>query len=230
MLTYYSFYKKCSGFGIALFVALAMNMAFVQASFAADADEANDVVNESVENTPIAVADTEAVLDEDGEEDAEKVEEEKDPAKRLGLKTKSTEFLANFNREAKRDPFTEMQAAPQEAMPAGDSWWDESDTAQVTEQNKDLYFNGQSPAASSAAYARLPMIKVTGMLQIGGRSAVTAIIQNKGSCVLYENDRLVLNTGKANINLTKWIFVKKIHANGMTLILDDGKEISGKFY
>lgn len=173
-----------------------------------------ELVEGAVEVEAVAEADVEA--------------KELTPAEKIGLKTTSTEFLASFDPNGKRDPFSSMQEAPQEAMPAGDSWWDDSEAPQ-TQATKDLYFNGQSPANSSASYARLPMIKVTGMMQIGGRSAVTAIIQNKGSCVLYENDRLILNAGQGG-NLTKWLLVKKIHSNGMTLMLDDGKEISGKFY
>ncbi|MFI3270995.1 MAG: hypothetical protein R3Y11_02675 [Pseudomonadota bacterium] len=149
---------------------------------------------------------------------------------RRNFDSRSSAFLASFDPTGKRDPFSQMEAPPQETMPSNnDNWWEESKVQETPVESEDLYFNGQSPKANSADFARLPSIKVTGMMQIGGRSAVTATIQGKGSCVLYENDRLVLDTSKSG-NLTKWLFIKKIRPNGMTLILDDGKEISGKFY
>jgi hypothetical protein len=47
--------------------------------------------------------------------------------------------------------------------------------------------------------------------------------------VLHENDRVVLE-GNTNTKLSKWLVIKQIHRNGMTVVLDDGLEITGKFY
>ncbi len=145
--------------------------------------------------------------------------------------TASAKYLKTFEPSGKRDPFGEMV---REGAPTQDtSWWNEAAEKADDEEDKnkppqELRFDGNSKP-NHASYARLPLIKVTGLIQVGGKRGVSAIIQNKGSCILYESDNVVID-GSGKTNLTKSLTIKKIHLNGMTVVLDDGIEIRGKFY
>ncbi len=140
----------------------------------------------------------------------------------------SAKYLRTFDASRKRCPFSKMVDGN---APVADTTW-YTDTGEATEddasKSEEFRFDGRNKP-NLASYARLPNIKVTGLMQVGGRRAVSANIQNKGVCILYENDNVVIEAN-AKTNLSKSLTIKKIHLNGMTVILDDGNEITGKFY
>ncbi len=145
-------------------------------------------------------------------------------------KSASAKYLRTFDISGKRDPFAQM-AQENSTQSADTSWWQEAAESAEEEEELDpdeLRFDGRRKP-NHASYDRLPLIKVTGLMQVGGKRAVSANIQNKGVCILRENDNVVID-GNAKSNLTKWLTIKKIHLNGMTIVLDDGIEITGKFY
>jgi len=135
----------------------------------------------------------------------------------------TADYLETFDLNGKRDPFAEML---QELKgQTNSSWWDQA----AEEREEEVRFDGSANHISNASLERLPLIKVTGVMQVKGRRAVCAKIQDKGFSVLHENDRIVLD-GSADSRLSRWLVIKKIHRSGMTIILDDGREITGKFY
>ncbi len=144
-------------------------------------------------------------------------------------KSSSALYLSTFDASRKRCPFSKMVDSH---APVTDTTWytdaaEDSDDGQEREP-EDFRFDGRNKP-NHASYERLPNIKVTGLMQVGGRRAVSANIQNKGVCILYENDNVVIEAN-AKTNLSKSLMIKKIHLNGMTVVLDDGNEITGKFY
>lgn len=239
MLTCYSFCRKYTFFlralmlvGFLAFSGLACMHGLAYAEDAANEPVLEPVVEEVLQEAAKASGEAEAEEAKQAEDEAAedaKAAEEVDPHARPESTSVSAIYLKKFDISKKRNPFTEMQEAPKETLHTDASWWDDSEEEAPKQETGEIYFNGG--VGSTASFARLPIIKVTGMMQLGGRSAVTATINN-GYYVLYENDRLVLNnTGKGGrSDMTKWLFIKKIHSNGMTIILDDGKEVSGKFY
>ncbi len=143
--------------------------------------------------------------------------------------SKSAGYVKTFDISGTRDPFSKIvkNGDPQEDT----TWWNEAAEATEEEEEQEpgeFRFDGRNKP-THASYARLPLIKVTGFMQVGGRRAVSANIQNKGVCILYENDNVVIEANNKT-NLSKWLVIKKIHLNGMTVVLDDGIEITGKFY
>jgi len=133
------------------------------------------------------------------------------------------QYLEGFDLTGRRDPFSEMAHG---ATPNQDgSWWDRAGESRMRE----VRFDGSGQHITGASMERLPRIKVTGLMQVGSRRAVCARIQDKKTSVLHENDRIVLD-GTGNTKLSKWLVIKRIDRNGMTVILDDGLEITGKFY
>ncbi len=161
---------------------------------------------------------------------AEEALEERNP---LPVSTSdSAAYLKTFDTANKRDPFAEI-GNTETAFVEDTSWWDEAakDTEEADPEAQkppdELHFDGRNKP-DHASFARLPNIKVTGLMQVDGRRAVSAIIQNKGSVILFEGDNVVIDGARAN--LTKWLTIKKIHINQLTVVLDDGKEIKGKFY
>ncbi len=142
----------------------------------------------------------------------------------------SAKYLRTFDHSNKRCPFSKMVDSD---APVADTTWysDAPENEEDDDQERkpeDFRFDGRNKP-NLASYARLPLIKVTGLIQVGGKRAVSANIQNKGVCILYENDNVVIEAN-AKTNLSKSVTIKKIHLNGMTVILDDGNEITGKFY
>ncbi len=145
-------------------------------------------------------------------------------------KCDSALYLKSFDVSRKRDPFSKMVDGNELEM---DTAWLHKDEqinegADKERKPEDFRFDGRNKP-NHASYARLPTIKVTGLMQVNGRRAVSANIQNKGVCILYENDNVVIEAN-AKTNLSKSLTIKKIHLNGMTVVLDDGNEITGKFY
>lgn len=99
-----------------------------------------------------------------------------------------------------------------------------SSTRRAGAAEKELFFDG-----SNASIARLPGIKVTGLLAYGGKIKISAFVEGLGPVVLQENDQVVLH-GARGSNTTAYFVIKKLRRDSMTIILDDGSTITGKYY
>jgi hypothetical protein len=95
-----------------------------------------------------------------------------------------------------------------------------------------VVFDGSKKDPQEGDVDRLPSIKVTGLVEVGGRMAASAVIENLGSRILRENDKILLGETSAGAggDTTKWILIKRIDKYGMTIVLDDNTEITGKYF
>ena len=91
-------------------------------------------------------------------------------------------------------------------------------------QPRDYYFDGLSFST-----ARLPGIRVSGLMSYGGRVKVCADVEGLGPVVLGEGDRLVLPAAR-DAKTSAYLVVQKISKDSMTIVLDDGSVIQGKYY
>ena len=105
-------------------------------------------------------------------------------------------------------------------------------------EKKEIVFDGSSldPMMldmQSVDWDHVPRIKVTGLMEVDGKIAVCAEVGGMGMTVLRENERiLVCNGGRKQgpVNESPWFLVKKINKRNMTIQLDDGTVIQGKFF
>jgi len=79
----------------------------------------------------------------------------------------------------------------------------------------------------------VPRIKVSGVMEANGRIQVCAEVEHLGMTILRENERVLLmeKAGRGQPSeASTWFLVKRITRNAMTIQLDDGTVIQGKFY
>jgi hypothetical protein len=95
-----------------------------------------------------------------------------------------------------------------------------------------VVFDGSRISIREGDLGRLPAIKVTGLMEMGGRMAASATIEKLGSRVLRVNDKILLGDAiqGGGEETTKWIVIKRIGVDGMTVVLDDNTEITGKYF
>lgn len=132
------------------------------------------------------------------------------------------EYLKRFQLSGKRDPFSDFAA---QAAEQSGSWWEEG----TPQMRQEVVFNGSMAPLPGTSFERLPLIRVAGLIKVDGTYAAYAIIEQKGRYVLRKNDRIVINEKSGNSKISQWIMIKDINQSGMTIVLDDGNVISGKF-
>ena len=78
----------------------------------------------------------------------------------------------------------------------------------------------------------LPAIRLKGMIELKGRSAACVNIEGIGAVILKERDKIILtgNAGSSEENSVSWFIVRNISNSGMSLELNNGSIVMGKFY
>jgi hypothetical protein len=77
----------------------------------------------------------------------------------------------------------------------------------------------------------LPGIRVRGIMEVEGRIAACAEVESIGMVVLQANERILLSGRKSsNKDAGNWFLVRVIEKTGMTIELDDGTLVQGKFF
>ena len=101
---------------------------------------------------------------------------------------------------------------------------------------EEIVFDGsprQLPAAMGSLRGRtLPRVKVRGIMEVGGKVIACAEVENVGTVVLRANERVLLinqGTGARSADASSWFLVRAIDKTGMTIELDDGTLVQGKF-
>ena len=125
-----------------------------------------------------------------------------------------------------RNPF----AAP---VPRGEpSAGDESG-----KKNREVVFDGSDillpENMRSVEWQHVPRIKVTGLIEVNGSVAACAEVSNMGMMVLRPEERVIIRCGgpaKRDSREAPWFIVKSITRRNMTIELDDGTIIQGKFF
>ena len=105
-------------------------------------------------------------------------------------------------------------------------------------EKKEIVFDGSDldPMMldmQSVDWDHVPRIKVTGLMEVDGKIAVCAEVGGMGMTVLRENERILICNGgrtQGSVNESPWFLVKKINKRNMTIQLDDGTVIQGKFF
>jgi hypothetical protein len=77
----------------------------------------------------------------------------------------------------------------------------------------------------------VPPVRFTGIMSAGGKMVATAIVEGGKSTVVKEGDLIILpnKTGKAAVQ-SAWIRVLSIRNSGITIKLDDGSVVAGRFF
>ena len=101
---------------------------------------------------------------------------------------------------------------------------------------EEIVFDGstrQLPTAMGSLRGRtLPRVKVRGIMEVGGKVIACAEVENVGTVVLRANERVLLinqGTGARSADASSWFLVRAIDKSGMTIELDDGTLVQGKF-
>jgi hypothetical protein len=100
---------------------------------------------------------------------------------------------------------------------------------------QDIVFDGsvrQLPSSMGSLRGRtLPRIRVRGIMEVEGRIAACAEVEDIGTVVLQANERILLSGRKpGRENAGRWFLVRVIEKTGMTIELDDGTLVQGKFF
>ena len=136
-------------------------------------------------------------------------------------------FLEDFHAIPRQDPFRPLMKVKPLPKPRVAAEVDDA-PAPAPVRPKQIVFNGQAPVEGSG-YERMPRIKITGLLQVRGRMAACGLVEDEAS-VLHPGDTIVLQGESANENRARHFTVVAIDAGGMTIVLDDGHQIRGKFH
>ena len=79
----------------------------------------------------------------------------------------------------------------------------------------------------------LPKIKVRGIMEVAGKVVACAEVGNIGTVVLRANERVLLGNqgnGPRPEDVSAWFLVRVIDRSGMTIELDDGTLVQGRFF
>lgn len=103
---------------------------------------------------------------------------------------------------------------------------------------KEIVFDGSSldPAMldmRSVRWDHVPRIRVTGFMEVNGEITVCAEVADMGMTVLRANERVLIgHSGQKQTDgdESSWFLVKQINRRNMTIQLDDGTVIQGKFF
>ena len=105
------------------------------------------------------------------------------------------------------------------------------------EPDREIVFDGSLQdlpvRMKSIRWETVPRIRVNGVVEVNGRIQVSADVQDIGMTILRENERVLLmeRAGRSSpSDEASWFMVKRITRNAMTIQLDDGTLIQGKFY
>ena len=135
-------------------------------------------------------------------------------------------FLEEFQAAPRQDPFSPLVKLKPLPKPRVEASFIEITTDAPTTP-KEVVFDGHAPMEGSG-YERMPRIKVTGVLQVRGRMAVSGLVEEE-AIVLHPGDTFVLDNTPGSEDRAKHFTVVAINADGMTIVLDDGQTIRGKF-
>ncbi|NOQ51106.1 MAG: hypothetical protein GQ578_02645 [Desulfuromonadaceae bacterium] len=99
--------------------------------------------------------------------------------------------------------------------------------------NKDIVFDGSQcdfPMNMASLRGRsLPRIKVTGVMMVDEKVAAVANVGDVGTIILRANERVLLANSAMGQKEASWFLVKAIKQDGMTIQLDDGTLVHGRF-
>lgn len=101
---------------------------------------------------------------------------------------------------------------------------------------EEIVFDGSSrqiPTAMGSLRGRtLPRVKVRGIMEVAGKVVACAEVADVGTVVLRANERVLLaNQGQTgNHETSSWFLVRTIDKSGMTIELDDGTLVQGRFF
>ncbi len=100
-----------------------------------------------------------------------------------------------------------------------------------------IVFDGsarQLPATMGSLRGRtLPKVKVRGIMQVAGKVVACAEVENAGTVILRANERVLLanrGNGARSEEDSAWFLVRVIDKSGMTIELDDGTLVQGRFF
>jgi len=136
------------------------------------------------------------------------------------VETSAPKMVSSPVGRALRNPFAEP-ARHQEGTP--------DDTV------REIVFDGSLrnlPSTMGSLRGRvLPRIRVRGIMEVAGRLAACAEVEDLGTVVLPANERILLSGRPSGPeNAGSWFLVRIIDQTGMTIELDDGTLVQGKFF
>ena len=142
-----------------------------------------------------------------------------------GLMDKPKDFQMNIAEQRPRNPF----AAPVvQKIRTG---------KKESTDKKEIVFDGSTldimvSNMQSVRWDHVPRIRVTGLMEVDGEIAVCADVAGIGMTVLRTNERILIGRGGTNHKPgeSPWFLVKEINRRNMTIQLDDGTLIQGKFF
>ena len=135
-------------------------------------------------------------------------------------------FLEEFRALPRQDPFRPL--VRRKAPPKPTAVVEPFDEPAAPAKPKQVVFDGQTPAEGSG-YERMPRIKITGVMQVRNKMAACGVVDEE-RVVLHPGDTIVLNNEGASADRAKHFTVVDIDSGGMTIVLDDGHQIRGKFH
>jgi len=104
-------------------------------------------------------------------------------------------------------------------------------------EGEKIVFDGtprQLPLTMGSLRGRtLPKITVHGIMEVAGKVIACAEVENIGTVVLRANERVLLakqGKGPRPEEVSAWFLVRDIDKSGMTIELDDGTLVQGRFF
>lgn len=96
------------------------------------------------------------------------------------------------------------------------------------EEEKELVFGDPGSGWDRLRGKNIPQIRVKGVMLVNNKIAACAEVANKGVAILRENERILFSGagGEASTGFR----VIRLSKNGMTIQLDDGTLVSGRFF